>query len=398
MKKQTKRAIFVLLISEFLICLGISLVIPVMPFLKTSLHLTAFDMGVMTSLFALVQFIASPIVGRISDKLGRKDILVAGLFLYMLSEILFAITNNLVMFDISRAVGGLSAAMYVPTSMALAADITTKRERAKVIGWLSAAFSAGLILGPGIGGILANISLKSPFWLSALLGLLGTISLWMFLPNDGKMDSHEDSARVEEHKPVSVFLKTMSVPMIVLFAMILVSAFGLQGFESIYSLYVNEVFKFTMSNIALVLTLNGVISIIMQVVFFDRLVVWLKEARIIRYCFFFSIIGIAWIILAHSKWEVVIATLIVFTAYDILRPAITTLLTKMSTSDQGLINGMNMSLTSVGNVIGPLISGALLDMNYHLPYLVVIVFMMLSFIIAFFIKNVSSGEVKVDYD
>ncbi|MFZ2353243.1 MFS transporter [Paucilactobacillus nenjiangensis] len=396
MKKQTKRAIFVLLISEFLICLGISLVIPVMPFLKTSLHLTAFDMGVMTSLFALVQFIASPIVGRISDKLGRKNILVAGLFLYMLSEILFAITNNLVMFDISRAVGGLSAAMYVPTSMALAADITTKRERAKVIGWLSAAFSAGLILGPGIGGILANISLKSPFWLSALLGLLGTISLWMFLPNDGKMDSHEDSARVEEHKPVSVFLKTMSVPMIVLFAMILVSAFGLQGFESIYSLYVNEVFKFTMSNIALVLTLNGVISIIMQVVFFDRLVVWLKEARIIRYCFFFSIIGIAWIILAHSKWEVVIATLIVFTAYDILRPAITTLLTKMSTSDQGLINGMNMSLTSVGNVIGPLISGALLDMNYHLPYLVVIVFMMLSFIIAFFIKNVSSGEVKVD--
>ncbi|MFZ2589793.1 MFS transporter, partial [Paucilactobacillus nenjiangensis] len=393
MKKQTKRAIFVLLISEFLICLGISLVIPVMPFLKTSLHLTAFDMGVMTSLFALVQFIASPIVGRISDKLGRKNILVAGLFLYMLSEILFAITNNLVMFDISRAVGGLSAAMYVPTSMALAADITTKRERAKVIGWLSAAFSAGLILGPGIGGILANISLKSPFWLSALLGLLGTISLWMFLPNDGKMDSHEDSARVEEHKPVSVFLKTMSVPMIVLFAMILVSAFGLQGFESIYSLYVNEVFKFTMSNIALVLTLNGVISIIMQVVFFDRLVVWLKEARIIRYCFFFSIIGIAWIILAHSKWEVVIATLIVFTAYDILRPAITTLLTKMSTSDQGLINGMNMSLTSVGNVIGPLISGALLDMNYHLPYLVVIVFMMLSFIIAFFIKNVSSGEV-----
>jgi len=142
MKKQTKRAILVLLVSEFLVCLGISLVIPVMPFLKTSLHLTAFDMGVMTSLFALVQFVASPIVGRISDRIGRKKILVIGSLLYMLSEILFAVTNNLLMFDISRAVGGLSAAMYVPTSMALAADITTKRERAKVIGWLSAAFSA----------------------------------------------------------------------------------------------------------------------------------------------------------------------------------------------------------------------------------------------------------------
>ncbi|CUS25451.1 multidrug transport protein [Paucilactobacillus oligofermentans DSM 15707 = LMG 22743] len=396
MKKQTKRAILVLLVSEFLVCLGISLVIPVMPFLKTSLHLTAFDMGVMTSLFALVQFVASPIVGRISDRIGRKKILVIGSLLYMLSEILFAVTNNLLMFDISRAVGGLSAAMYVPTSMALAADITTKRERAKVIGWLSAAFSAGLILGPGIGGILANISLKTPFWLSALLGLLGTLSLWAFLPSDKSMAMHEDDAPEEKHKSVNVFLKTMTVPMLVLFAMILVSAFGLQGFESIYSLYVNEVFKFTMSNIALVLTLNGIISIIIQVLFFDRLVVWFKEARIIRACFFFSIIGIAWIILAHSKWEVVIATLIVFTAYDILRPSITTLLTKMSTSDQGLINGMNMSLTSVGNVIGPLVSGALLDMNYHLPYLVVIVFMIMSFVIAFFIKNVNSGEVKVN--
>lgn len=396
MKKQTKRAILVLLVSEFLVCLGISLVIPVMPLLKTSLHLTAFDMGVMTSLFALVQFVASPIVGRISDRIGRKKILVIGSLLYMLSEILFAVTNNLLMFDISRAVGGLSAAMYVPTSMALAADITTKRERAKVIGWLSAAFSAGLILGPGIGGILANISLKTPFWLSALLGLLGTLSLWAFLPSDKSMATHEDDAPEEKHKSVNVFLKTMTVPMLVLFAMILVSAFGLQGFESIYSLYVNEVFKFTMSNIALVLTLNGIISIIIQVLFFDRLVVWFKEARIIRACFFFSIIGIAWIILAHSKWEVVIATLIVFTAYDILRPSITTLLTKMSTSDQGLINGMNMSLTSVGNVIGPLVSGALLDMNYHLPYLVVIVFMIMSFVIAFFIKNVNSGEVKVN--
>jgi len=125
MKKQTKRAILVLLVSEFLVCLGISLVIPVMPFLKTSLHLTAFDMGVMTSLFALVQFVASPIVGRISDRIGRKKILVIGSLLYMLSEILFAVTNNLLMFDISRAVGGLSAAMYVPTSMALAAVFTT---------------------------------------------------------------------------------------------------------------------------------------------------------------------------------------------------------------------------------------------------------------------------------
>jgi DHA1 family multidrug resistance protein-like MFS transporter len=93
------------------------------------------------------------------------------------------------------------------------------------------------------------------------------------------------------------------------------------------------------------------------------LVTWLTEKRLTRYCFFLSAGGTLWIIFAHSKLEVIIATLIVFTAYDLIRPAITTLLTKASATGQGLINGVNMSLTSVGNIIGPIMSGALLDMN-----------------------------------
>ncbi|KRM74770.1 MFS transporter [Secundilactobacillus collinoides] len=133
MSSKVKRAIFILIFSEFLVCLGISLVIPVMPFLRNELHLSALDMGIMTSLFAFAQFVASPIVGRVSDRIGRKPVLAVGLFLYMVSEVLFALTNYLWLFDVSRLIGGLSAAMVVPTAMAFAADITTKRQRAKVI-------------------------------------------------------------------------------------------------------------------------------------------------------------------------------------------------------------------------------------------------------------------------
>ena len=134
MDRQTRRAILILVFSEFLVCLGISLVIPVMPFIKNELHLTATDMGIMNALFSLAQFVASPIIGRVSDKIGRKPVLTVGLVLYMVSEVLFALTNQLWGFNISRIVGGLSAAMVVPTAMALASDITTKRQRAKVIG------------------------------------------------------------------------------------------------------------------------------------------------------------------------------------------------------------------------------------------------------------------------
>ncbi len=169
-------------------CIGMSLIFPVMPFIKNELHLSATDMGIMNSLFAIAQLVASPIIGQLSDKIGRKPILVSGLLLYMLSEVLFAMTNWLWMFDISRTIGGLSAAMVVPTTNALAADLTTPRQRAPIIGLLSAAFSGGLILGPGIGGILAKFDYKTPFWFAAVLGLLSMISLWTMLPNEKEIE------------------------------------------------------------------------------------------------------------------------------------------------------------------------------------------------------------------
>lgn len=386
MSTKKRRAIFILIFSEFLVCLGIGLVIPVMPFIKNELHLTATDMGIMSALFAFAQFVASLIVGRLSDRIGRKPVLAVGLFLFMFSEVLFALTNKLYMFNISRTVGGLSAAMVAPTAMAMAADITSRQQRARVIGWLSAAFSGGLILGPGLGGLLANIDYKAPFWSAALLGLLSMVALILLLPQEKELLASDVVPTSEKAQAPSDIKGFLTKSVVLLFIMILVSSFGLQGFESIYSIYVNEVFHFTLGNIALVLTLNGLISLFMQVALFDRLVNRFNETRLIRYCFFFSFVGTVWIILAHAKWAVVVATLLVFTAFDLLRPAITTLLTKASSANQGLINGLNMSLTSVGNVIGPIMSGALLDMNYHYPYLVVTAFLVASFLLTYEIK------------
>ncbi len=387
MDRQTRRAIFILIFSEFLVCLGISLVIPVMPFIKNDLHLSATDMGVMNALFAFAQFVASPIIGRVSDKVGRKPVLTLGLFLFMASEILFALTNQLAVFNVSRTIGGLSAAMVVPTAMALASDITTKHQRAKVIGWLSAAFSGGLILGPGIGGMLAAISYKTPFWVAGALGLISAIVLIVLLPSDQEIDPNREAqaaAAHQQHHPLTRAFWT--VPIILLFAMILVSSFGLQGFESIYSIYVNEVFHFSLNNIALVLTLNGVISLFLQVALFDTFVQRWGEQRVIRVCFALAAICTIWITQAHSKVAVMVATLVIFSAFDLLRPAITTLLTKATEANQGLINGLNMSLTSVGNIIGPIMSGMLLDLNYHYPYLVVAGFLIVSYLMAFLLK------------
>ncbi|MCW4388272.1 MFS transporter [Limosilactobacillus oris] len=392
MSKEVKRIIAVVIFCEFLICLGMSLIFPVMPFIKNEYHFSAFDMGVMSSLFAFVQFIASPIVGRISDKTGRKPMLVWGLLVFSIAEFVFALSQRLWLFDLSRAVDGLSAAMFVPTSMALAADLTSVKDRAKVIGWLSAAFSGGLILGPGLGGILANISYKFPFWVAGILGIISTVVAVILLPKDSD-ERFKSSTKNPEDALLEggwAQVKSLLTPvMTTLFLMIFIMAFGLAGFESIYSLYVNEVHHFDLQSIALVLTLNGIISLILQVFLFDRMVQWWGEVRVIRYCFFASAIGTAFVIYDHSHWQLIVATLVVFEAFDMLRPAITTLLTKMSKNNQGLLNGVNMSLTSVGNIIGPLISGALLDINYQYPYWIVIVFLVISFIITFGLQHLN---------
>ena len=390
MSKQVKYTIGIVLFCEFLICLGMSLIFPVMPFIRNEYHFSAFDMGMMSSLFALVQFIASPIVGRISDRTGRKPMLVWGLIVFGLAEFVFAATSKLWLFDLSRAVDGLSAAMFVPTSMALAADITTREQRAKVIGWLSAAFSGGLMLGPGLGGLLANISYKMPFWVAGVLGIISAIVAFFALPADAQEERQSHTERADEELAGSSWdavKKMMSPALVVLFVMILVSAFGLVGFESIYSLYVNQVHHFDLTTIAAVLTVNGVLSLLLQVFLFDHLVIWFGEVQIIRWSFFISVIGTLIVIYDHSHWQLFVATLVVYEGFDMLRPAITTLLTKMSESNQGLLNGINMSLTSIGNIIGPLLSGALLDMNYQAPYLVVAVFMLVSFFITFGVSH-----------
>ncbi|MFD1400100.1 MFS transporter [Lacticaseibacillus suilingensis] len=374
MSNRTKRTITILIFSEFLICLGMSLIFPVMPFIKNELHFTATDMGIMSSLYALMQSIASPLIGRLSDRIGRKPLLLGGLGLFALSEVLFALTNHLYMFDLSRIIGGLSAGMFVPTAQALAADVTDLKHRAKVIGWLSAAFSGGLILGPGLGGLLAQHGYKTPFWTAAVLGLIGLIATLFLLPKDEpRQETTTNAAAKGDWRAV------LTGPMLMLFVLILVSSFGLQSFESIYSIFVNEVFGFTLKDIALVLTLNGIISLIAQVVFFDRIVQAISEIGLIRVAFAASALGVFWLMFTHSKVIVMVMTLVAFTAFDLLRPAITTLLTKASASNQGVINGLNMSLTSVGNIAGPLIASALLDWNYHIPYAVVVFFLAISF-------------------
>src|SRR5690625_7825155 len=153
-------SLVILLLNLFIAFMGIGLVIPVLPTIMNELHLTGSMVGYLVSAFAIMQLLVSPIAGQWVDKFGRKRMIVIGLIIFSFSELLFGLGKVVEVLFISRLLGGVSAAFIMPAVTAFIADITTMNMRSRAMGYMSAAISTGFIIGPGIGGFLADFGTR----------------------------------------------------------------------------------------------------------------------------------------------------------------------------------------------------------------------------------------------
>lgn len=142
-----------------------------MPKFMDSLGITGGTIGLLIASFSLTQFLCSPLAGRLADSFGRKRMIVIGMTVFAVSEVIFGLASSTVLLFASRMLGGISAAMIMPAVMAYAADITTKEERAAGMGYITAAITTGFIIGPGIGGYIAEFGIRVPFYSAAAAGL-----------------------------------------------------------------------------------------------------------------------------------------------------------------------------------------------------------------------------------
>ncbi|MGM0125825.1 multidrug resistance protein [Enterococcus sp. AZ194] len=364
MKK--KNSMMYLAISNlFLVFLGVGLVIPVIPQLKEQMNFSGATMGMMISIFAIAQLITSPIAGILSDKIGRKKMIATGMLIFSLSELLFGLAQSKNGFFVSRGLGGIAAALIMPSVTAFVADMTTIAERPKAMGMVSAAISGGFIIGPGVGGFIAYMGIRVPFYVAAVLALLGFVLTLTVL----KEPDNRQLAAIEAKNKQGSFRTILKNPLFTsLFVIILISSFGLQAFESIYSIMATINFSFTTGEIALVITVSGVLALICQLFFFDAIVQKIGEMGLIQLSFFASALFIAIIAFTSSHLIVILSTFIVFLAFDLFRPAVTTYLSKHAGDKQGTINGLNSTFTSFGNILGPMAAGYLFDINHFFPY------------------------------
>ncbi|ACB60902.1 major facilitator superfamily MFS_1 [Exiguobacterium sibiricum 255-15] len=361
--QNNKLILGTLLLNLFIAFLGIGLVIPVTPTIMNELNISGSTVGYMVSAFAFAQLVLSPLAGRAVDKYGRKPMIIIGLFIFSMSELLFGLGQSVEVLFASRILGGVSAAFIMPAVTAFIADITTNETRPKALGYMSAAISTGFIIGPGIGGFLADIGTRMPFFFAAAFGLTAMI-LSIFTLREP--ERHYEQTTTPQQK--TGFRKVFSPLYFIAFMVLLISSFGLASFESLFALFVDRKFGFTAKDIALAISLGAIVGVIVQVGLFERLTRWFGEIRLIRYSLIGSTLLVLVMTYVTSYLAIILVTMVVFVGFDLMRPAVTTYLSKIAGNEQGFVGGMNSMFTSIGNILGPIIGGILFDVDLNYPF------------------------------
>ncbi|KEK12348.1 multidrug MFS transporter [Lysinibacillus sphaericus] len=380
MSKKQNITLAILLSNLFIAFLGIGLVIPVLPTIMNELHISGSVVGYMVAAFAITQLIVSPIAGKLVDNIGRKVMIVAGLFIFGLSEFLFGLGRSIEVLFISRMLGGVSAAFIMPAVTAYIADITTLSQRPKALGYMSAAISTGFIIGPGIGGFLAEYGTRVPFYAAGVLGLIAAIFSLVLLKEPTRAGDKVDTPTSILGSAKRVFSPLYFIPFILIFVL----SFGLAAFESLFSLFVDHKFAFTPSDIAIIITGSGIVGALAQLLLFDWLTKKMGEINVIRYSLILSAVLTFAMTIVNHYFAILFVTFFIFVGFDLIRPAVTSYLSKIAGNEQGFVGGMNSMFTSLGNIFGPILGGILFDINLNYPYYFATIVLVIGVILALF--------------
>lgn len=377
---NSQRPILFLMINMFIAMLGIGLIIPILPEFLKEFGAGGKTAGYLVAAFGLTQFLFSPLAGEWSDKYGRKIMIVSGLVLFTISNLIFALAEHTWVLYLSRLIGGIGAAAMIPSMLAYVADITSEANRGKGLGLLGAAMSLGFVIGPGIGGFLAELGLRMPFYISAAVGAVAAIGSMLFL-SESLAKEKQLAARNDKSKKENIFIQlgtSFRSSYFIMLVLIFTMTFGLANFEVIFPLFVDAKFGYTPRDISIIITVGALAGTIVQAALIGKLITRFGEKKLINWTFFFSAISMVLMLLSGNFWYMLVLTVLFFTLTSIMRPAINTLISKRAGDEQGFVAGMNNAYMSLGNIFGPAVAGTLYGFHLNAPYLFGAIILVLS--------------------
>jgi MFS transporter, DHA1 family, tetracycline resistance protein len=353
-----REAAFVFIFATvFLDMLAIGIIIPVLPklvvdFAGGDAEEAARILGLFGTVWALMQFVFSPLQGALSDRFGRRPLIVLSNFGVGLDYVLIALAPNLVWLFVGRVISGITAAS-IATAYAYVADVTPADKRAARFGLLGAAFGAGFVLGPALGGLAGTISPRLPFWIAAILSLVNAFYGLVVLP-ESLPPSKRAPFRWRRANPLGAFMLLRSHAD--LFGLASVNFLGNLAhavLPSVGVLYMFYRYGWDERIVGLTLASVGALSIIVQGGIVGKVTKWIGERAALFVGLSFGVLGFLVLALAQTGWQFW-AGIPLMALWGLETPACLALMSRLVGEDeQGQLQGANGGITGIANLLGP---------------------------------------------
>lgn len=391
---NSKHSFFFGFFSIFLSGIGFTIILPTIPFLMerytNNFYSQSFLVSLVTSLYALCVFLFCPLLGTLSDKYGRRPILLICLFGSFLGYLLLGIGGSIFIILLGRIIDGITGGS-IGTLFAYFSDITSTENRTKVFSLISAILGIGTILGPSIGGLLARVNYTYPMYFSALITLINIIYGIIYMPESLDKNNRIQNISILKLNPFSEILSLISIKSLKgLFISSFLIFISNGSLQAIFSLFAIDTFSLSPLLIGLLFSIMGIQDIISQGVIMPRILNKLKDNNIIILSMIFEIIGYVLILSSNifSLFSLFILGIFIFAFGDsIFAPAYNGMLSKATkASEQGRVQGGSQALQALARVIGPLLGGKIYSYFSHLsPAILGIVLILIA--IPIFNKN-----------
>jgi DHA1 family tetracycline resistance protein-like MFS transporter len=406
-KKKSNRTLFIAFFTIFLDLVGFGIIIPVQPFYAEIFGASPTQVTWLGASYSLMQFLFAPLWGRLSDRIGRRPVLMSGIFISIIGYTLFGAAGSLPVLFIARMLAGFGNA-NIGVAQALVADVTSRENRAKGMGIIGAAFGLGFTFGPAIGGLLGQISPQAPGYGAAILGAINLVLAWRFLPETVKLKALSESANETSHQrkvPLSFSALRRAAAIKNVLPILVTTLTVITGFalmEQIMGLYIERVWlggqpvtpesaKHATALTAAFLVAVGITATIVQGGLVGRLVKKYGELLLCKFgiiVLVFAMLVTPVFVESKSLLLLLLCAVLYAVGMGLFNPSITSLLSKnVSESDQGGTLGLNQSMSSLGRFLGPAVAGVLFERQVNLPFYSSAALIGLSFFLVLRIKK-----------
>ncbi|HEY7022812.1 MAG TPA: MFS transporter [Ktedonobacterales bacterium] len=369
MRRALSSPLFLMGLTLFIDITGFGLILPLLPFWAQRLGADAFTIGLIATAYALAQFLFTPLLGALSDRYGRRPVILFSLVVEAAAFAMTALAGALPMLLVARFVGGIGAS-NIGSAQAVVADVTPPEQRARGMGVIGAAIGLGFVAGPALGGLLATLGTTTPFWAAMGVALVNALLVWRFLP-----ETRTPHEATPERKGASAFTgwrRALSAPVIARLILInLLFTLAFTAMETVFALFTQQTFGWNATQNGYVFAYVGIIIVVMQ----GGLVGWLVgrwgERPLLIGGLALLSVGLILLPFSSTVGMLLAALGLLSVGEGAVTPTTIALLSLASGAGrQGENLGLAQGIGSLGRIIGPLAAGWLfLTFGASAPFL-----------------------------